>query len=50
MKQSIFDHHQFELICPAETIDGVTGIFTSSREMIGTWINYCCLGMADHKI
>ncbi|MEC5145909.1 type VI secretion system Vgr family protein [Chitinophaga sp. 212800010-3] len=35
LKQSIFEHHQFELVCPAQTIDGVTGIFTSSREMIG---------------
>lgn len=35
LKQSIADHHQFEFICPAETIDGITGIFTSSREMIG---------------
>lgn len=39
LKQSIFEHHQFELVCPAETIDGVTGIFTSSREMIGATFN-----------
>ncbi|MBC9913109.1 type VI secretion system Vgr family protein [Chitinophaga varians] len=35
LKQTIFDHHQFEFICPAQTIDGITGIFNSSREMIG---------------
>ncbi|NLR56923.1 type IV secretion protein Rhs [Chitinophaga polysaccharea] len=35
LKQSIFDHHEFELVCPAQTIDGVTGIFTSSRDLIG---------------
>lgn len=39
LKQSIFEHHQFELVCPAETVDGVTGIFTSSREMIGATFN-----------
>ncbi|WP_114789446.1 phage baseplate assembly protein V [Niabella yanshanensis] len=35
LSQSIFDHHQFSLVCPAEAIDGKAGIFTSSKDMIG---------------
>lgn len=35
LNQNIFSHHQFKLTCPVETIDGVTGIFTLSRELIG---------------
>ncbi|MGE9312422.1 type VI secretion system Vgr family protein [Niabella sp. CJ426] len=35
LSQSIFDHHQFSLVCPAEAIDGKSGIFTSSKDMIG---------------
>ncbi|NML38712.1 hypothetical protein HHL17_16000 [Chitinophaga sp. G-6-1-13] len=36
LNQSIFDHHQFTLICPAQAIDGLSGIFSSSRDMIGS--------------
>jgi type VI secretion system secreted protein VgrG len=36
LSQSIFEHHSFRLICPAEGIDGTTGaIFNSSKNMIG---------------
>jgi len=33
--QSIFEHHNFRLICPTEAIDGTKGILNSSRNMIG---------------
>lgn len=36
LHQRIFDHHQFTFVCPAQTIDGVSGLFSSSREMIGS--------------
>lgn len=36
LNQSIFEHHQFTLICPAQAIDGLSGIFSSSRDMIGS--------------
>lgn len=35
LNQRIFDHHQFTLICPAQSVDGKSGIFTSSKDMIG---------------
>lgn len=35
LNQSIFDHHRFTLVCPAQAIDGKMGMFTSSQEMIG---------------
>ncbi|MFT4093499.1 MAG: phage baseplate assembly protein V [Niabella sp.] len=35
LTQNIFDHHHFTLVCPAESIDGTQGVFTSSKEMIG---------------
>ncbi|WP_300598694.1 type VI secretion system Vgr family protein [Niabella sp.] len=35
LQQSIFSHHQFTLVCPAQSIDGRTGMFTASKEMIG---------------
>ena len=35
LHQSIFDHHCFTLICPAQSIDGKMGMFTSSKDMIG---------------
>ncbi|MBZ4188642.1 type VI secretion system Vgr family protein [Niabella beijingensis] len=35
LNQSIFSHHEFTLICPAQSIDGTSGMFTSSKEMIG---------------
>jgi type VI secretion system secreted protein VgrG len=40
LQQNIFEHHNFTLICPAESIDGKAGsIFTKSKEYIGTSIN-----------
>lgn len=35
LNQSIFDHHRFTLVCPAQAIDGKFGMFTVSQEMIG---------------
>ncbi|MGJ7033209.1 type VI secretion system Vgr family protein [Niabella hirudinis] len=35
LSQDIFAHHQFRLVCPALSIDGKTGMFTSSKNMIG---------------
>lgn len=36
LKQSIYDHHRFRLICPAEAIDGTQGVmFNSSKDLIG---------------
>ncbi|WP_018630248.1 type VI secretion system Vgr family protein [Niabella aurantiaca] len=35
LNQAIFDHHRFTLTCPAQTIDGKTGIFHTSKDMIG---------------
>ncbi|MCH5599238.1 contractile injection system protein, VgrG/Pvc8 family [Niabella ginsengisoli] len=35
LTQSIFDHHHFSLVCPAEAIDGKSSIFSSSKDMIG---------------
>ena len=36
LSQSIFSHHSFSLVCPAEAIDGTSGkIFNSSKNMIG---------------
>ncbi|GAB3023204.1 hypothetical protein GCM10027051_29860 [Niabella terrae] len=35
LSQSIFQHHHFSLVCPADAIDGQSGIFSSSKEMIG---------------
>ncbi|MBC9934833.1 type VI secretion system Vgr family protein [Chitinophaga qingshengii] len=36
LSQTIFDHHLFTLTCPSEAIDGIAGLFTNSRDMIGT--------------
>jgi len=34
--QSIYDHHRFRVICPAESIDGASGsILNSSKNMMG---------------
>lgn len=39
LTQSIFDHHAFRLVCPAEAIDGKSGpIFNKSKNMIGSSI------------
>lgn len=35
LSQGIFEHHTFRLICPAESVDGTSGVFTSSRDMMG---------------
>jgi type VI secretion system secreted protein VgrG len=36
VSQSIFKHHEFRLVCPAEAIDGTSGaILNSSKNMIG---------------
>lgn len=36
LSQSIFEHHQFRLVCPAETVDGTSGeVFHSSKNLIG---------------
>ena len=36
LSQSIFEHHNFRLVCPTEAIDGTSGsIFNSSKNMIG---------------
>lgn len=35
LSQGIFEHHTFRLICPAESIDGIAGAFSSSKDMIG---------------
>jgi len=35
LSQGIFDHHSFRLICPAESIDGIAGLFNSSKGMMG---------------
>jgi type VI secretion system secreted protein VgrG len=40
LTQSIFEHHQFRLVCPTEAIDGTSGdILHQSRDMIGGTIN-----------
>jgi type VI secretion system secreted protein VgrG len=40
LTQSIFEHHTFRLVCPAESIDGKTGsILNQSKELIGAEIN-----------
>ncbi|MFT3701392.1 MAG: phage baseplate assembly protein V [Agriterribacter sp.] len=39
LHQSIFEHHSFRLVCPAEAIDGTSGaILHSSKNMIGSSI------------
>jgi uncharacterized protein involved in type VI secretion and phage assembly len=36
LTQSIFEHHQFRLVCPSEAIDGTSGsILNSSKDLIG---------------
>ncbi|MEO6962907.1 MAG: type VI secretion system tip protein VgrG [Puia sp.] len=40
ISQGIYEHHLFTLVCPAEAIDGTSGlIFNSSKNMIGSSIN-----------
>ena len=39
LSQSIFDHHAFRIVCPAESIDGTAGgIFNTSKNIIGAGI------------
>lgn len=36
LSQSIFDHHSFRIVCPAEAIDGKSGVvFNNSKNLIG---------------
>ncbi len=40
LQQNIFEHHNFTLVCPAESIDGKSGsVFNQSKELIGAPIN-----------
>jgi type VI secretion system secreted protein VgrG len=40
LKQDIFEHHNFTLVCPAESIDGKEGsIFNKSKDLIGATLN-----------
>ncbi len=40
LQQNIFEHHNFTLVCPAESIDGKeAGIFNKSKDLIGATIN-----------
>ena len=40
LQQNIFEHHNFTLVCPAESIDGKAGtVFSQSKELIGATIN-----------
>ncbi len=40
LQQNIFEHHNFTLVCPVESIDGKLGsIFNQSKEWIGAPIN-----------
>ncbi|ANH81766.1 type IV secretion protein Rhs [Niabella ginsenosidivorans] len=45
LSQNIFDHHRFMLVCPAQAIDGKSGIFTSSKDMIGATFGARITGM-----
>lgn len=36
LSQSIFEHHSFRLVCPAEAVDGTSGeVFNASKNLIG---------------
>jgi type VI secretion system secreted protein VgrG len=35
LSQSIYQHHQFRLVCPTEAIDGTSALFHSSKDLIG---------------
>jgi type VI secretion system secreted protein VgrG len=40
LQQNIFEHHNFTLVCPVESIDGKLGVvFNQSKEWIGASIN-----------
>jgi type VI secretion system secreted protein VgrG len=47
LQQNIFEHHNFTLVCPAESIDGKLGsVFNQSKELIGAQINVRTLAIA----
>ncbi len=47
LQQNIFEHHNFTLVCPAESIDGKVGsVFNQSKELIGAPINVRTLAIA----
>jgi uncharacterized protein involved in type VI secretion and phage assembly len=47
LQQNIFEHHNFTLICPAESIDGKLGsVFNQSKELIGAPINVRTMAIA----
>ena len=47
LQQNIFEHHNFTLVCPAESIDGKQGsVFNQSKELIGAPINVRTLAIA----
>jgi type VI secretion system secreted protein VgrG len=47
LQQNIFEHHNFTLVCPAESIDGKLGsVFNQSKELIGAPINIRTLAIA----
>jgi type VI secretion system secreted protein VgrG len=47
LQQNIFEHHNFTLVCPAESIDGKLGsVFNQSKELIGAPINVRTLAIA----
>jgi type VI secretion system secreted protein VgrG len=47
LQQNIFEHHNFTLVCPAESIDGKLGsVFNQSKELIGASINVRTLAIA----
>ena len=35
LSQSIYQHHQFRLVCPTEAIDGTSELFHASKDLIG---------------
>jgi type VI secretion system secreted protein VgrG len=47
LQQNIFEHHNFTLVCPAESIDGKVGsVFNQSKELIGAPINVRTMAIA----
>jgi type VI secretion system secreted protein VgrG len=47
LQQNIFEHHNFTLVCPAESIDGKLGsVFNQSKELIGAPINVRTMAIA----
>lgn len=49
LNQSIFDHHRFTLVCPAQAVDGKSGIFSSSKDMIGASFGARIAGVGGSK-